>query len=152
MAHMLTIKDLTDRDGDTYYTGPLEEAKEFIKSYSNVSECSFVNSFKVYINQAGGDDIPTFDNCDEFGVGKTMEEAWRFALGAAFGPADDEFSAFPLTTNKTEAVRTLVAHHFPKDQRLDVFYSTTGPHAVVADNEGNLWQVFPDGTLKVYRG
>jgi hypothetical protein len=96
------------------------------------------------------DDVPNWDNCDEFGNGSTEEDAWRWALGAAFGPADDEFSAFPLTHNHTESVRALVDHHFPT--RTDVFWSTTTAHAAVLDDDGNMWQVFPDGTIKVYRG
>jgi hypothetical protein len=151
---MVTIKDLTTKNGDDYYTGPLEEAKAFLKSYSNTSEVSIGGRVEVYINQDGDsvDDIPSWNNCNEFGKGTSSEEAWRFALGAAFGPADDEFSAFPMTTNHTEAVRTLVDYHFPKDKRVDVFWSTATANAVVMDEDGNLWQVFPDGTIKVYRG
>ena len=151
MTYMLTIKDLDERQDGTYYTGPLEVAKQFILEYSNVSV--FFQPGKhvtVYINQDGADgEVPNWNNCNEFGNGKDEEDAWRWALGAAFGPADDEFSAFPLTHNKTIAVRVLVEHHFP--QALDVFYSTQTELAVVEDKEGDLWQVFADGTLKVYR-
>ena len=153
MTYMLTIKDLEERSEGTYYTGPLEVAQAFIREFSNVSESSRANGrWSVFINQEGGDVVATLDNCNEYGNGATREIAWRWALGAAFGPADDEFSAFPLTHNNAIAVRVLVDHHFPEDQRIDVFWSTTTEHAVVMDSDGNLWQVFPDGTLKVYRG
>lgn len=151
MTHMVTIKDLETRGDNTYYTGPLEEAKAFIRAYANVSVFSRPGqTIGVYFNHDGDDANP--DNCNEFGKAPTEEEAWRLALGAAFGPADDEFSAFPLTTNNALAVRTLVNHHFPEDKRQDVLYSTTGPNAVVVDEIGALWHVYPDGTLKVYRG
>jgi hypothetical protein len=152
MVHMLTISDLEDRPQGAYYVGPLEEAKLFIREYANVSV--FFRPGKnvtVFIDQDGGDQVPDWNHCNEFGNGTTEEEAWRWALGAAFGPADDEFSAFPLTHNHALAVRSLVNHHFPKDQRVDVFYSTTGPNATVMDTDGHMWQVFPDGTLKVYK-
>lgn len=151
MTHFLTIKDLDTRPEGTYYTGPLEEAKDFLRSYSNVT-VSFQpgRSVTVFINQDGGtDEVADWGNCNEFGKGPTEEDAWRFALGAAFGPADDEFSAFPLTHDKAEAVAALVLHHFP--QSLDAFYSPTTGLAVVEDTDGDMWQVFPDGTLKLYR-
>jgi hypothetical protein len=152
---MLTIKDLETRPEGTFYTGPLDEAKDFIRSGYSVTEQSYVLEGESRFTVLFGftEDGPvSFDNCNDYGNGSTAEEAWRYALGGEFGPADDEFSAFPLTTNKTEAVRTLVAHHFPKDQRRDVFYSTTGyPHAVVMDSDGNLWLVCSNGTIEVYR-
>jgi hypothetical protein len=148
---MLTIKDLENREGGAYYVGPLEAAKDFIREYCNVSVVFKPGqNVTVYIDQSGSDDVPDWSTCDEFGNGSNEEDAWRWALGAAFGPADDEFSAFPLTHNQTEAVRVLVDHHFPV--RTDVFWSTTTSHAAVMDDDGNMWQVFPDGTLKVYRG
>jgi hypothetical protein len=152
---MLTIKDLEERDNGTYYLGPLEPAKEFMREIQGVTESSYRERFndkRSYLVCFTMDEEPaTLDNCNDYGRGETLEDAWRYALGGEFGPANDEFSAFPLTNNKTEAVRALVAHHFKKEDRRDVFYSTTGPHAVVMDNDGHLWQVFPDGTLKVYR-
>lgn len=151
MAHMLTIKDLQTRPEGTYYTGPLGEAKDFIRTEYSVTESSYsVKGQTRYTVMFGlnGDQV-TWSNCDDYGNGTTMEESWRFALGAAFGPADDEFSAFPLTTNKTEAVRTLVDHHFP--ERMHVFYSESTVNAIVIDLDGMLWEVFPDGTIKVYK-
>jgi hypothetical protein len=102
---MLTIKDLETHGDDTVYVGPLEEAQEFIRSYSNVSVVSrAAGLWSVFINEDGGTQTPTLDNCNEYGNADTEEQAWRYALGAAFGPADDEFSAFPLTHDKREAV------------------------------------------------
>jgi hypothetical protein len=149
MAHMLTVKDLETRSHGTYYVGPLEEAKQFIRETENVSEISRIGGQHTVMFSQDAD--PTWGNCNDYGNGPTNEIAWRYALGAAFGPADDEFSAFPLTHNQTLAVRTLVRHHFPEDQRRDVFHSTTTAHAVVLDTDGNLWQVYPDGTIEVYR-
>jgi len=155
MAHMLTIKDLETRDnGDTYYTGPLDEAKAFIEDWTASTESRYTKAGKVryavFLTMDSGDGEPASnDNCNTFGIGDTSEEAWRYALGAEFGPADDEFSAFPLTHDKREAVEALVQYHFP--QSLDAFYSPTTGLAVVEATDGDMWQVFADGTLKVYR-
>jgi hypothetical protein len=155
MAHIVTIKDLEERDGGTYYTGPLEEAKEFMREIQGVTESSYrerINNQRFFLVCFTMDEEPaTMENCNDYGRGRTSEEAWRYALGGEFGPADDEFSAFPLTHNKAQAVRAMVDHHFPKDQRLDVFYSVTGPNAVVIDDTGAMWHVTADGTMTIYR-
>jgi hypothetical protein len=154
MTYVVTIKDLEVRGDSTYYTGPLDEAKDFIRSLYSVTESSYTDKegekrFSVYLG-LDGEEVG-WKNCNDFGNGDTMDEAWRYALGAEFGPADGEFSAFPLSTNKTLAVRALADHHFPADKRFDVFYSTTTEHIIVMDKDGDLWQVYPDGGLKVYR-
>jgi hypothetical protein len=152
MTHMLTIKDLETRNDGTFYTGPLAEAQAFIREENAVSVVSRPGGlFTVFISQAGTE-IPAWNNVDDYGTAPTEEDAWRYALGGAFGPADDDFQAFPLTHDKHEAVRALVDHHFPVDQQFDVFFSTTTPHAVVLTKDGDLWQVYPDGGLKVYKG
>lgn len=154
MAHMLTIKDLETRPDGTYYTGPLEEAKAFVSDWLSSTEARFTKDGQywysvllAYSNKDG--EMVTLDNCDEYGNAPTLEEAWRYALGAEFGPADDEFSAFPLTHVKDEAVRALVDYHFPL--RSDVFYSEVTFNAVVLDDDGKLWTVEPDGDIEVYR-
>jgi hypothetical protein len=147
---MLTIKDLENRPNGTYYTGPLEVAKQFIRDYCNVSVVTFPGqNVTVYIDQDGVKEVPDWNHCNEFGKGTDEDDAWRWALGAAFGPADDEFSAFPLTHNKEVAVRALVEHHFP--DRMHTFYSVSTVNAIVIEEDNVAWEVFPDGTLKVYR-
>jgi hypothetical protein len=155
MVHMLTIKDLETRPDGTYYTGPLEEAKAFIADWINSTEARYRDRtgklrYAVYLTLEVGDGKPASnDNCNDIGVGDTNEEAWRYALGAEFGPADDNFSAFPLTHNQREAVEAMVQHHFP--ERLDAFYSPTTGLAAVEDTDGNMWRVWPDGNIEVYR-
>ncbi len=155
MTYMLTIKDLEDRPEGTYYTGPLELAKDFIRHMYATTEACYTKHgkvrYSVYLsgNATDGEEA-NWNNCNDFGNGDTPEEAWRYAMGGEFGPANDEFSAFPLTHNHTMAVRVLVGHHFPN--AVDIFYSTKTAHAAVLDEDGNMWQVFPDGTIKVYRG
>lgn len=154
MVHMLTIKDLETRPEGTYYTGPLEEAKAFIRDWVASTEACYskdgVVRYSVYLSMdTGNGEEASFNNCNDFGNGATSEEAWRYALGAEFGPADDEFSAFPLTHDKREAVAAMVDHHFP--ERLDTFYSESTGLAAVEDTDGNLWRVWPDGDIEVYR-
>lgn len=154
MAHMLTIKDLEEHDRGTFYTGPLDEAKAFIEDWIASTESRYSKDEKVryavFLSMDSGDGEPASNNnCNTFGIGDTSEEAWRYALGAEFGPADDEFSAFPLTHNKREAVEALVPYHFP--DRVAVYYSDTTPNAVVQDEQGTLWKVSPDGELNPHR-
>ena len=154
MVYMLTIKDLETRPEGTYYTGPLEEAKAFIADWISSTEARYslngedkCTVMLAYSMEDGK--MVSLENYDEYGTGPTMEEAWRYALGAEFGPADDEFSAFPLTHDKREAVEAMVEHHFP--ERLDTFYSATTGLAAVEDTDGNMWRVWPDGDIEVYR-
>jgi hypothetical protein len=155
MVHMLTIKDLETRSDGTYYTGPLEEAKAFIHDWIASTEARYSDKngedkYTVLLaySAPNGEMVETA-NYDEYGTGRTMEEAWRYALGAEFGPADDEFNAFPLTHDKREAVAAMVEHHFP--ERLDTFYSESTGLAAVEDTDGNMWRVWPDGDIEVYR-
>jgi hypothetical protein len=154
VTHMLTIKDLETRPEGTYYTGPLEEAKAFIQEHNATSESRYTHEGKVvytvFISGTTVDgEVPCWRNCDDYGNGPMAEIAWRYALGGAFGPADDEFSAFPLTHDKREAIEAMVEHHFP--ERLDAFYSPSTGLAAVEDLTGNLWRVWPDGNIEVYR-
>jgi hypothetical protein len=151
---MLTIKDLENRPEGTFYTGPLELAKDFIRKMSASTETCYTKygkvRYSVYLSiNAGDGEEANWDNCNDFGNGDTPEEAWRYALGGEFGPANDEFSAFPLTHITAEAVRVLVAHHFPN--RMHTFHSSSTANAIVIDEDNTVWEVFPDGTLKVYR-
>lgn len=151
MAHMVTIKDLEERSEGTYYKGPLEPAKDFMREDWGVSESSYMADGKrmYLVCFTIGQGLASLANCNDFGRADTLEDAWRYALGAEFGPADDNFSAFPLTHDKSEATRAMVAHHFP--ERLDAFYSPTTGLAAVEDKDGNMWRVWPDGNIEIYR-
>ena len=78
---------LTETEHGTYYTGPLEPAK------------------RAMLDEYGDDDIgvdlrpdgtwlvtehrgATHENPNQWGAGVTQEEAWRYLIGADFGPLD----------------------------------------------------------------
>lgn len=154
MVYMVTIKDLEERPNGTYYLGPLEEAKAFTAEWLAYSESRYTLNgefrYAVFLSLNATDgEQANVNNYDSCGHGDTAEEAWRYALGSEFGPADDEFNAFPLTHDKFEAVYAMVEHHFP--ERLDAFYSKTTGLAAVEDTDGNMWRVWPDGDIEVYR-
>lgn len=91
--HTVTAQDLAENEtGDTVYTGPLEPAKEFIRRHEEVAETVAGGTHTVLIGttHAPGE-IVTWENADDWGRGPDNETAWRYALGAVFGPADDEF-------------------------------------------------------------
>ena len=90
--HTVTIEDLSEGNGDTYYTGPLEPAKAFIRQDAEITETVEDGTHVVLIGttHAPGETV-TWENADDWGKGPDNETAWRYALGAAFGPADDEF-------------------------------------------------------------
>jgi hypothetical protein len=96
MPTMLTADQLEERPNlGTFYTGPLEPAKDHLarNDYASaVSERDGVHTVLVGYTS----DTVTWDNCAEFGNGQTPEEAWRFALGAAYGPVDSEFEPIDL--------------------------------------------------------
>lgn len=52
---------------------------------------------------------------------------------------------------RRKRLNAIIDRHWPNGT-LDEFYSESSDHAVVMDKQsGDLWQVFPDGTIKVYR-
>lgn len=147
MTYFLTEKDLIIEGDNTVYVGDLGFAKKFIREYASIRVDSQPGQYTVLICQDGAE--PDWENCNEWGKSTESEdEAWRYALGAAFGPLDGEFQPFPLTTNKREAVAAWVHYKFP--ERLDAFYSRESDYAVVQDNMGHLWFVWPTGETKEF--
>lgn len=98
MSHTVTEKDFTTRNDDLYYTGPLEEAKALIRKEFAVTEQSYwMDGEQRHTVMFGivGEPV-TWDTMNDYGNGGSSEEAWRFALGAEFGPLDDGFEPFDL--------------------------------------------------------
>lgn len=79
-----------NENGEWFYTGDLSAAK-------TLAALDREPVVKVH-----PDNHWTVDLCDgidevaEFGAGRTEEEAWRYALGAYFGPADSEYDEYHL--------------------------------------------------------
>jgi|ERR671927_986986 hypothetical protein len=91
--HTVTESDFEERKGGLYYIGPLEPAIKFVQQDHGTLEES--ENGRTYVNY---DHTPPkgWDDCAEFGVGETPEEAWRYIMGAVFGPLDEEFHPIPL--------------------------------------------------------
>lgn len=79
---MLLVVD--PETGDTFYTGPLEAGIRLAQKYRIVSVEQVDGGVLVGL----GDSFPSDA---EWGCGPTEEIAWRFALGAMFGPIDSEY-------------------------------------------------------------
>lgn len=96
MPTMLTADHLEERqDQGTFYTGPLQPAKDFMARHDYATAVSEKDGTHTVLIGYDGTAV-TWDNCADFGRAKTPEDAWRFALGAAYGPADDEFQPLDL--------------------------------------------------------
>jgi len=89
MATLTLTKNsfINDEKTDSlFYTGPLEAAKKIAVAERIVKE---------YVNRKGNFVVSLNDECSdgslseaEWGAADTNEQAWRFALGAFFGPYD----------------------------------------------------------------
>lgn len=101
MVHTVTESDFEER-GDLYYTGPLEEAKAFIQwdTWTNERKIEEPPCWEVTIAYGSEEQAP--DECADWGRGPDLETAWRYALGAAFGPLDSEFHPLELTHDTKE--------------------------------------------------
>lgn len=96
--HTITSADLLDAaNGDCIYNGPLEPARRFLQRYAKttVERTEGRVSVLVCTTHTDGEAV-TWENLDSWGTGPDEETAWRFALGAEFGPADSEFEPFEL--------------------------------------------------------
>lgn len=86
---------IEDEDGDLFYTGDLDAAKALVRKDRepnvkvNGPEQYHVDLLDIY---EGAPD----DSVAEWGGGRTEEEAWRYALGAYFGPTDNEYDEHAL--------------------------------------------------------
>lgn len=95
MATMLTADQLEERTGGTYYTGPVEPAQNYLARHGYDTDAFEENGKTTVLVGYTGEKV-TWENCAEFGKGPTADEAWRYALGAAYGPVDDEFAPIDL--------------------------------------------------------
>lgn len=89
-GHMVTAADFgTGINGDLLYIGPLDPARDFINRNDNTGSC--VRDFYTGLWR-----VELADG-NSFGVADTPEMAWRYAIGAEFGPIDEGFEPFRLT-------------------------------------------------------
>lgn len=90
MSELLIEND----NGDTFYTGPLNAGIELaledfvILVKGKSSPDYFADMIYTVLLTTDG----TENSTDDWGVGSTVEEAYRYALGACFGPVDSEYS------------------------------------------------------------
>lgn len=87
---MLSNSILTETGVGTYYTGPLDPAVKAMRDeYGNdlTVEHDPETGFCLVTEHRGTE--PGSPN--QWGKGKTEEEAWRYLIGAEFGPLDDTY-------------------------------------------------------------
>lgn len=90
-AHPLT----TGEGGDTYFQGDLEAGKR-LAAQDRFPSVTYVEEREAWLVELCDD--PDYSSVAEWGGGKTLEEAWRYALGAMFGPEDGEYDERHLIT------------------------------------------------------
>lgn len=82
---------LTDTDDGTFYTGPLEPARQaMLNEYGDSITARTLPDGGVEVVEHRGS---TPDSPNQWGVGATAEEAWRYLIGADFGPLDATYEA-----------------------------------------------------------
>jgi hypothetical protein len=95
---------LEDRKEGWFYAGPLDPATAFAHKDRHVlivtPDKHAFGAFQV--NLCDDPDNPE-GSIAEFGAGPDLETAWRFALGAFFGPVDEEYLGDEWLTRTLEA-------------------------------------------------
>ena len=81
------MRFLTIKNEDAYYVGPLEPAKSLARDDADdpLLEAWFVST------GAGSVGAYRVETEHDWGQGASTEEAWRFYLGAVFGPEDEYY-------------------------------------------------------------
>ena len=83
---------VTDDSGDTFYTGDLDAAKRLVAEERDVNQRVHANNhWTVDLIEKGAAYDEGEADVAEYGKGRTEEQAWRYALGAYFGPVDSEY-------------------------------------------------------------
>lgn len=89
---------LETRDEGTFYTGPLEAGKALASQDRTPAEgwvtVQGQRRYRVLLGEldrSASADLFDWADIAEWGQGETPEEAWRYALGAMFGPADADY-------------------------------------------------------------
>ena len=80
---------LTETEHGTYYTGPLEPAKRaLLDEYGDNITVHYNDENGVWqVAEHRGSPVGDFSP-NQWGLGATEEEAWRYLIGADFGPLD----------------------------------------------------------------
>lgn len=91
----MSIRPLLEEDsnGDVRYVGPLHLGKRA----ALLDRFPLVTHHETHVRVELHDDAE-HTSAAEWGAGPTEEEAWRYALGAAFGPMDAEYDEAGLYT------------------------------------------------------
>lgn len=125
-------------NGDSFYTGDLDAAKALVrKDREPVVKVHPDNHWSVDLLDGPDDSVA------EFGAGRTEEQAWRYALGAYFGPADSGYDEHRL-------LRALSCGNW--DGQPPALPPAVEGEPVVSDGlvpEGDPWKIGPskkDGT------
>jgi len=71
---------------------------------------------------------------------------WQYAENVHWqeGPSDLDHLL------RRKKLNDIISREWP-DGTLDEFYSESSDHAMVIDNHGIVWQIWPDGGIKSYR-
>jgi hypothetical protein len=91
---MSKLLEYHDKKSSTYYVGPLDAGRVVAARVTSDSEPD------VSTLDAGGYMVAT-ENA--WGTGQTLDEAWRYFLGAVFGPADDGYNEADLLAELDKA-------------------------------------------------
>lgn len=89
---LVVSTETLEQGDDLVFTGDLDAAKAFVQQHHGTEESGRNGFVEVRIGYDLGP-VPWEDTA-EYGRASDSDMAWRFALGAHFGPVDDEFHGF----------------------------------------------------------
>lgn len=84
---------------DAYFAGDLDAALALMDDRVVIEEVGATGQHYIMLC-----DDDTRESCAEWGAGKTREEAMRYALGAYFGPMDEEYDESRLAASLAAGV------------------------------------------------
>ena len=87
---------IEERSGGSYYTGPLHEAQKFAREDARRDGLDHVLVAEPRTDTATGRIMYVVETDHDWGSGPDAETAWRYYLGAIFGPPDDEYDDLRL--------------------------------------------------------
>lgn len=99
MELVVSEKTLQVQGDNVVFTGDLVAAKTFVQQHHGTAEHPNSDGTLTEVLIGYGPGPVSWEDTAEYGRAETSDMAWRFALGAHFGPFDDEFEPFTVTVD-----------------------------------------------------
>lgn len=99
---------LVERHEGIYFMGDLDAAKQIMTDEYGTDLTEWREGNRVFVGEHRGsavepDALVEISDCTQWGVGFTSDEAWRYLIGADFGPIDEHYNEDYLRNLLAEA-------------------------------------------------